>query len=564
MHRCLRIPEILEIIFSSVLDLEPDFQRPRSLAALARGCRIFKDPALDVLWRKQYTFSNIVYSMPSDLFEMSSRRVVRRILRPIVEADWARPLTYMARVRNFECSYSYSYDRLSMDCDILDVLAMSLPGPCLFPRLECLRWDQYGGEFRFIQVLLAPTLTDISIECQPIHLSLLSSIARTCPALRDITLEVPSGHSSEVLPPLSDLMRRLPNMQSVQLKLPDLVWETIRDIASVRNLELLQLKSLPLAPDPRLYSALRIPGFSALRTLEIQGVPVCAAQLFLGMFRDISLEVLDLSMRCCVLTGATKSFHSSIAAAVTHSSLTYLILDHAGDEAPTSSESSYNFEDSCIRPLLCFNNLIHVSITSPLGFSITNSMVEEMAQAWPHVEKLSLIPLAQHERPRLTLVCLTSLAKHCPRLNSLAISFEAAVVPPISTSQRFLFTFEVMNSHVSSDTLDVARFLEAMFPDLSYITTGIEWDLDQNPAPTDSAQRREKIVMHRRWKEVEAHVNHVAVPTYNVDITISDDPAPTNLVQTNPARTSRFAKVVWVVGILGFSGYVVLLYQLFL
>ncbi|KAJ6453874.1 hypothetical protein C8R47DRAFT_1228885 [Mycena vitilis] len=329
--------------------------------------------------------------MPSDLFEISSRRHGVRIVRPIVEADWARPLTYMARTEP-------------------DVLAMSLPGPCLFPRLECLRWDQYGGEFCFIQMLLAPTLTDISIECQPIHLSLLSSFARTCPALRDITLEVPSGDSSEL----------------------KLFWETIRDIASVRNLALLRLKSLPLAPDPWLYSTLRIPGFSALRTLEIQAVPVGAAQLFLGMFRDISLEVLDLIMSYCVPTGAMKSFHSSIAAAVTHSSLTYLILDHAGDKAPTLGESSYTFDDSCIRPLLCFNSLIHVSTTSPLGFSVTDSMVDE-----------ALYKTAQRADIQMALVAMYHPASILLSLAVLAlVACAAPQVPKSSIIERAYVVFK--------------------------------------------------------------------------------------------------------------------------
>ncbi|KAJ7623878.1 hypothetical protein DFH06DRAFT_757959 [Mycena polygramma] len=361
MHRCLRIQEILDIIFSVVLHLDD----PRWPAALARVCRTFETPALDVLWRTQNTLNNILYTLPSDLTYISRRRV--RILRPIVAADWARPLTYTARVRSLTCN---SLPDDGMDCDAVHALAMSMPGPCLFPGLQRLKWACTGEEFRYIPVVLAPTLANISIVCQPLHLSVFPTLARTCTALRGITLEMSTPSSGvEILPPLSDLVRRLPDIQSVHLKLPVLCLgkETIRVLANIRNLELLHLNYRRAVSGSLLHSALRIPGFSALRTLEIIDVDVGPAEPLLGMFRDIPLEALRQEMRICVLANQAKFLHESIAGAVTHSSLTTLSLNHAGAWAPTWGQKRYIFHNSCIRPLLCFNKLTSVWINSPLG-----------------------------------------------------------------------------------------------------------------------------------------------------------------------------------------------------
>ena len=62
MHRCLQIDDTLRLIFNELEELTydplvPDLLRSRSLstiralASLARTCRAFKEPALDILWR---------------------------------------------------------------------------------------------------------------------------------------------------------------------------------------------------------------------------------------------------------------------------------------------------------------------------------------------------------------------------------------------------------------------------------------------------------------------------------------------------------------------------------
>jgi F-box-like len=61
MHRSLSIHEVLLSVFS-ICDLE-------TLKALARTCRTFHEPALDVLWEHQDDFLTLLKTMPSDLWE---------------------------------------------------------------------------------------------------------------------------------------------------------------------------------------------------------------------------------------------------------------------------------------------------------------------------------------------------------------------------------------------------------------------------------------------------------------------------------------------------------------
>ena len=73
MHHALEIPEILLNIFghchpslSSRYRATPDLR----LSALARTCRTFKEPALDVLWENLDDLSPLVRCVPEASFEL--------------------------------------------------------------------------------------------------------------------------------------------------------------------------------------------------------------------------------------------------------------------------------------------------------------------------------------------------------------------------------------------------------------------------------------------------------------------------------------------------------------
>lgn len=86
MHHCLYLEEILRVIFDYVDAHEYDPVRfivirrkaaSEALAALARTCRTFQGPALDVLWREiPSLFVLIGYLMPLDIIKLSNSVLV--------------------------------------------------------------------------------------------------------------------------------------------------------------------------------------------------------------------------------------------------------------------------------------------------------------------------------------------------------------------------------------------------------------------------------------------------------------------------------------------------------
>ena len=75
VHRCLLVPELFSLVCELLThdyEMRPS-QRSATLASLARTCRAFEGPALDVLWREVEELRPLLCTMPSDLFEMKAK-----------------------------------------------------------------------------------------------------------------------------------------------------------------------------------------------------------------------------------------------------------------------------------------------------------------------------------------------------------------------------------------------------------------------------------------------------------------------------------------------------------
>lgn len=81
MHHCLTIPEIYGRILDFVTvtlwsenlifnGYNQFYYSNPMLAALARTCRTFLEPTLDVLWRNQLTLGPLVMTLPEDAYDV--------------------------------------------------------------------------------------------------------------------------------------------------------------------------------------------------------------------------------------------------------------------------------------------------------------------------------------------------------------------------------------------------------------------------------------------------------------------------------------------------------------
>ncbi|KAJ7730090.1 hypothetical protein DFH07DRAFT_849364 [Mycena maculata] len=81
MHRCWDVAEITRIVFELLGPTHwSDAVSPtmKALTALARTCRGFSDPALDLLWESQLGIVPLLKCLPSHVWDTSDGSFVRR------------------------------------------------------------------------------------------------------------------------------------------------------------------------------------------------------------------------------------------------------------------------------------------------------------------------------------------------------------------------------------------------------------------------------------------------------------------------------------------------------
>ncbi|KAJ7791843.1 hypothetical protein B0H14DRAFT_187607 [Mycena olivaceomarginata] len=231
MHRSLHILEIVTMI-SHEID-------HKTLSSFARACRMFRDPALDVLWMHQNTLMNLLRCMPEGIWDESDEEGDWTLHRPVLPADWERPLFYACRVKSFHYDDRFRSPCFPTSPDFLESLRLCFSGPHIFPNIEKLSWYSYH-ESTFPHVRLffrtsarEPGLVGSSVDCASVPLTghcggvPLIDRCRSRMLIRagwtEERLNARSGVAPTRLavPPLSRQRRRGTHRTASQLDLPD-------------------------------------------------------------------------------------------------------------------------------------------------------------------------------------------------------------------------------------------------------------------------------------------------------------------------------------------------------
>ncbi|KAL1744748.1 hypothetical protein HDZ31DRAFT_11779, partial [Schizophyllum fasciatum] len=153
-----------------------------------------------------------------------------------------------------------------------------------------------------------------------------------------------------------------------------------------------------------------------------------------------------------------------------------------------------------IRPLLAFTNLTHVDVRVLYAPDPTDSELRALAQSWPRIRHLDLLPAfewARYETPRATLWGLVPFAEFCLELRRLHLYVDAcsptryAGKPGGGAACRALRALHVGGSPIAHATI-VAAFLSDIFPALRairYYNVEIPIETPEGAMPEGRRQR---------------------------------------------------------------------------
>ena len=287
----------------------------------------------------------------------------------------------------------------------------------------------------------------------------LCTLCSDAPTLRRLTI-TGLGRVSTLLPLLKCYRLRHLHLEDVVLN-P----RSFHSLASMHHLRELHLKFQ--------FTECDISGFSGLTNLQsltlsgrMYQIPLVLSAISSNQLRTIRLS--DPSnragyMECVAAVHAASKFPLLQRFHLSADNSFVLAVSNPGQSAQLID---------MLSPLLCHRNLRTLSISrwQPGGFALSDSHMNTLATAWPHIASLALAVNRAEIVP--TLQTLVTLARLCPSLRalelpSLTILSAAQLAPVPGLGPHPLRTLEVGDPARRTEAFDaaqVARWLHRIFP----------------------------------------------------------------------------------------------------
>ncbi|KAG2111184.1 uncharacterized protein F5147DRAFT_771916 [Suillus discolor] len=464
MHPALRNLEVIDIIISHTAH--------GTLPALASTCRIFQDPALDVLWRNLSSVETLISCMPGDLFTVEQGCMV--LQKPPDDKMWDTLCKYTSRVRSIRQTYS------SMSIEALGSILLSCPlAPrSLFPNLRKLTWRANGtrGAADFLRVAFVPTLLVLNVAVSSVStsiafLSVLSSLGTLCPRLQSLYMDYEplTDHSyCKIIPFVIKPFSTLHHLRALQVW--DIGDQGIQHIMQLRALQslTLDLNSWSIG-EKRSY--LRLPGFHDLNYLGLHVNKLEDASKFF-----VSLEVV----RSRDITVFFSPRSPPPASAMLSQFLGILQERCDNDKLERLSLVGYSkavlTEPGVFTPLHAFRNLTQLNIQGSFSISMSDEQLCQLVRAWPRLKVLKISSWIVIDVATVlpTFHGLIGLLQLCPALTSLALVIDTTKLDGIDLRNPSGGRFNTLNCLTLGNSpidcpVNVALILSGLFPRLEQV-----------------------------------------------------------------------------------------------
>lgn len=443
--------------------------RRRTLARLARTCRTFSEPALDVLWAHIDTLAPVVACLLRHVW--SRHRHGLRLNGRILTSHWRDIEKYLTRVRALGKA-GQSVMRTEDGLELVHTLC-SHPWPSLLPRLEKLFWLGSNCEYpRLLLSLLTPTLTELHLHAMssPFMSSVLPILGAICPLIKHFSNT--GLHAAAPVPVSRAVVCGWHQLKALSTEAVD--GPALLHLSTLPSLEHLQLSFLSLRRGFFKYSPATFSNTLRHLTIRAQSPELCVPLLEATWIpaRSVSISLGNFPPSSLV---SNEKILVLLASRVTAQQVQAFSLDLTYDSLITITE---------IMPLFSFCALEELMLPSTCGnLTINDQDLLRAAKSWPKLKKLRLGDEGRWitpARPQITLDGFAGLLLHCPDLCSLGIGMDAtsySVVTPevpgggiINTK---ITTLSVGASLIESP-LAVAAFLSSVLPNLKNILSKVD------------------------------------------------------------------------------------------
>ncbi|KAG9312519.1 hypothetical protein JVU11DRAFT_6914 [Chiua virens] len=398
---CLEVPEILLEIFEFAFALEDGYP---SLAALARTCHAFYDPAVSLLWRTQSSLAPLVLCFPSDLLDISrgdTNLPLVTFAKTPYPQDWERPLRYAELIRAIGGIPHWHMDvqvkRHMLHPSVLETLVDSCPVSPLFRRLEELDHSVPSSSGWAFDLKLSNPVT-----LRKLKLAFRMRKGTGEDAARALLTRVVEHHATiESL----DIVNGRTDLQLFDYLVP---------IGSLQK-----LTSLTLSTFDSTFS------FGLPPKIPVDTLFPTILELILDYSSSMILQTLKV-----VHSPNLRAIRLNLGRYENAGELCRFITSRAawGQSLQSISITSAPIHTLDVENLLGLRHLRHVSLNC---LALDDNILQRMAQAWPALEHLDLTHPEYWtlDSGQATLSSVASFFRLCPCLTWLQISMDASLIP---------------------------------------------------------------------------------------------------------------------------------------
>ncbi|KAG1839024.1 hypothetical protein DFJ58DRAFT_689817 [Suillus subalutaceus] len=480
MHICLLPPEILLHIFAIHQEDYGRLNSRATLASVARTCKIFKEPALDILWKDigglEPLISCLVACLPEGVSEKNTRGMLT-IKRPLLNGEWRLINRYTQRIQSLRV-FTTQLD--TIDDRVVQAL-ISAPS-LLLPNLRRLSWhDDRECFVPLLRTLLSPTITCLKMNSGSSNYpSLLASLGAQCPCIRDLKCFYDGVDSEETTDAICEALCGLKVL--LRLETDILNTRALYHLAFLPSLEYLHLILSAYdagEPQPNCISTFSS-HFDQVRftipTPFVLSQRLNNVRFFSCRSVTVHVDHDDAPYDPVDATELISSFSRCFSPTLEN---IYFEFDYPiGDiveEDILDDDPTFALRFDAIAPLLSFSHLINLDLDWICASAIDDASLKIMAQSWPHLENFFFGSLARWLiPPSLTFVGLVHLIHHCRRLRSIAFPFCAC---PVDANSK-PFSETIPNERITTlfvgvspivDPISVACQLHTLLPKLTSV-----------------------------------------------------------------------------------------------
>ncbi|KAJ7165531.1 hypothetical protein C8R43DRAFT_1122244 [Mycena crocata] len=399
MHRAWNISELVNTILEGTIHPisppPPEFSREHEshlapLAVLARTCRMFQDPALDLLWRSQKSLYPLLSCLPSDAWDLHENSEMKsttrmRLLRPLTASDWSRVLVYSPRIKCLTLILGSQSRTYSFWVSI----RTSIPGPfLLLPNLQRLSHTERIHHLQLpdppvIQDFLGPRLTFLSLGAFSGDLVGLPDLIPLLPNPVGIKIKVRIQQPSSRPPDTEKISRFVSALNVTSLEVPELDSAAMRHISSSPSLRFLALSPYFTPSSSRL--DLPSPAFPVLRELVLGRDQCASAAELMSVLKAQSWQLDSLEFACTPNLANFQDLRDHCSHPMLkrlHLSLgRNLYVPMATDTFDQADIARCRVPFNVVQVLFSFPNLAHLALTSAIGIDLDDATVLQMALA---------------------------------------------------------------------------------------------------------------------------------------------------------------------------------------